>query len=375
MAEAVWSSETIVAPSDLCHIDAYMTDHPEALRFLELCGRKLSLGPAPRFVFGPVPQYLAREIFGEFVLGSVGCYVIKNGRLTTDAVIVHGRTALWSHGLNHPDYHVANIMQSSGFNRESLPARYVSGQAAAIYGPGFPVYGHWLVDFLPRLHVISLAGYDIAKLRFVFPHDLPRFGLEFLQLIGIPPENIILHRHHQEHLQFDELVIPTILRTASRLHPFFKEASKAWTDRIHHGSAPPTGSRRLFISRKGVVSGRVLANRDALESIAVSAGFELVHPERLSLLDQIALFRRATHVVGEYGSGLHSTIFGSEELRCYALRGNAIAPGFVQSGLAHEFHQIIGYAFAPADAHAVDYTFGIDPQDFELGLQALELAE
>jgi capsular polysaccharide biosynthesis protein len=43
--------------------------------------------------------------------------------------------------------------------------------------------------------------------------------------------------------------------------------------------------------------------------MAVSRGFEVFRPEELSFPDQAALFRSASCILGEGGSGLHASVF------------------------------------------------------------------
>jgi capsular polysaccharide biosynthesis protein len=359
--------------SGLRHVDAYLADNPDWMQFIRLSAEERLLPPAPRFMFGPVPQHLAWQLFGEFAVAATGCYTVRRGRLTSDAIAIHGDTALWSNAFNHPDYYVRHVISSDGLNRGVLPVRYVPGRAVAIFGPGYPVYGHWLVDFLPRLHVLEQSGFDIRSLIFVLPRDLPPFGFEFMRLAGIPDANIFRHNHDDEQLEFDELLLPTMLRTASRLHPSFAAATSAWTQRVPRADRPSGADRRLFVSRAGVESERLLDNRMALEAKAKDCGFETVRPEVLSIESQIALFREARQVIGEYGSGLHSTIFGGARLSSMILRGTSVAPGFVQSGLAAACWQSMGYVFGASEPEAVDYVFKIDERDFDLGLACMEL--
>lgn len=367
------TSSAVVPSTNLSLIEAYQAHHPRTVSFDLLAAAKQEYAPAPDFFFGEFPAFLARTFFAELDFATVGCYTIRQGRVTSDGIVLHRQTALWTQAFNHPDYHVRMILEPSGWNRGALPVRYMPGRAAVIHGPGYAVYGHWLVDFLPRLYVLAETGHDLTQIRFVVPADLPGFAREFLQMAGIPAANLLFHDHDREQLLFDELIVPTLLRTASRLHPLFRRASDFWVERAGIPAPPGTASRKIFISRGGVTSGRVLTNRTALESIASAEGFEIVRPETLPIREQISLFREASHVIGEYGSGMHGTVFGPERQSALVLRGTSIAPGFVQSGLAAAFGHRLGYVFGPSDAQAVDYAFQIEEQDFRLGLACLGL--
>ncbi|WP_228119122.1 glycosyltransferase family 61 protein [Gluconobacter oxydans] len=45
--------------------------------------------------------------------------------------------------------------------------------------------------------------------------------------------------------------------------------------------------------------------------MALDRGYEIIHPEKFSLEEQIRIFSEAAAVVGEHGSGMHSTLFSS----------------------------------------------------------------
>lgn len=52
-----------------------------------------------------------------------------------------------------------------------------------------------------------------------------------------------------------------------------------------------------------------MVNERAVERIFVDAGFKVLHPERWSFEQQVALFQRAEVVAGVEGSALHNSVF------------------------------------------------------------------
>jgi hypothetical protein len=364
-----------VRVAELISIEEYRQRYPKAIAFQRLGQPERSAPPAPTFSLGTLPGELARIMMSEFDTSPPGCYTIRHGRITSDGIILHREAALWSYAGNLPHYHVHVVVGVDGWDRGSLPVRYVPGAVALVFGPGHGIYGHWLIDFLPRFFLLAEAGYDIGRLRFIMPVELPSFALEFLRMLGVPLENILFHDHSREQLLFDEIILPSGIRTSGRFHSIFARATAFWLTRV--GVPPPTErpSERLFISRAKVHSGRVLENRDELENIAVSEGYTLLEPQRLSLREQIALFRRTVAVVGEYGSGLHSTMFGAPSLGALVLRGTSVAPGFLQTELAAAFQQRLGYVWGQSEVAAAEYRYNVDEGDFRLGLACLAAGE
>jgi len=327
-------------------------------------------------MFGPFPAYLAPDLFLEFEVPAVGCYHLRESQVSFDAVILLQGQPVWSLALNHPDYYVPEILARNVPNLYNLRVRHVAGQAAIIHGPGYNVFGHWLADFLPRLYVLRRAGFDIGTLKFIVPRELDRFAFEFLRLIGIPSENLVLHDQKTELLQPDELIVPTVMRLRNRFSPLIGTASRFWIEMVlaHAGVPPATArGRKLLVSRGQNQHSRSLASREAIEARAAAAGYEIVYPERLGLVEQIALFRSAGRIIGEYGSGLHGAIHAPAGAAICALRGTSHHPGFVQSGLAEGFGHHLGYVFGETPRFAQDQVVTIDEEEFSRALAAMEV--
>jgi capsular polysaccharide biosynthesis protein len=350
------------------------TGHPVA--YFEMASALRSPPPPPAFIFGPLPAYLAPALFSDFEIPAAGCYHLQDVQVTFDAIILLQGKPVWSLGLNQPPLHVPEVLARNvpGFDR--LPVRRIRGRAAIIHGPGYNVFGHWLIDFLPRLYVLRRAGYDIEKLKIILPSSVEAFGPEFLRRIGIPADNIVWHDHRAELLQPDELIAPTVLRQRSRFSPLLAVATQYWLERVCDPAGPRPWAkkgRRLFISRSQHPSNRGLKTRAAIEQRAAQAGYEIVHPERLALPEQIQLLRSAGRIMGEYGSGLHAAIYAPAGTAVCALRGTSNHPGFAQSGLAEVFGHHLGYVFAETPQFAEDQVLDIDIKTFDMALAAMEM--
>ena len=331
--------------------------------------------PPPRFTFGSLPGYLAPDLYGQMEIGGVGCYRLRDAQLTFDAIILQRGAAFWSLALNHPRGHVEAVMGAQAAGWADMPVRRIAGRAAILHGPGFDIFGHWLIDFLPRLYGLHLAGVDIETIRLILPAATPHFARHTLAMIGIPEQNLVWHDQRAERIAADELVVPTLFRLRSRFHPLFADATRFWQNRLIGRTELPNmdgRGRPVFVSRNGVPSARRLLNRAAIESRAATAGYEIVSPQTLSLPQQIGLFRSATRIMGEYGSGLHGSIFAPPGTMICALRGTSHHPGFAQSGLAERFGQKIGYVFGATPEHAGDCEFEIDMAAFENALHATD---
>jgi capsular polysaccharide biosynthesis protein len=81
---------------------------------------------------------------------------------------------------------------------------------------------------------------------------------------------------------------------------------------------PPGQGRMVALSRskleearpqRGPKLGRVVANARALDDLWRRNGFEVVHPETLSIEEQLHILRQARVLIGVNGSALHASAF------------------------------------------------------------------
>ena len=154
------------------------------------------------------------------------------------------------------------------------------------------------------------------------------------------------------------------------MHPMMRQAVGFLTSKLRGPEAASArmAHRRLFVSRAHTDPSRSVLNRAEIEQIAASYGYEIIYPEQMTIEEQIELFSEASQLVGEYGSGLHNSVFMPSGSVILALRGTSHHPGFIQSALGQVFRQPTGYVFSPTPVDAVHQTFSVVPNAFKLGL-------
>ena len=342
--------------------------------FVEMAPGQVILPLAPRYMFGTVPGTVTNMMFGGHVAGAVGYYVVRNARITYDGIALHRDTMLSCTATNHPDYHCALILQHADLDRLAEPSRTIEGRAVLLTGPGWLSWGHWLVDFLPRLYLLSRIGWNVFDLRWIIPARTPNQGRELLRLIGLPDAALVEYEQDTEVLGVPELIMPTNLTAGALMHPLYAE-SLAWTKNLirRHADIPWHDTRKIFISRRSTPQIRELTNRAEIERLAARAGYVVIEPAILTALDQIGLFQGATHLAGEYGSGLHTSVFAPRGAVITCLRGTENAPGVLQNGLAQIAGQHVGYVFGEMVPGHPHHAFTVSERAFELALACAEL--
>jgi hypothetical protein len=189
------------------------------------------------------------------------------------------------------------------FPKPSNPVRHLGG--TYLFGGILSGhFGHMLTEGTGRLWALEGRGDVAGVLFFARPFDkVRRCARQFShleQLLGLPPVTVL-----EQPVTVDALIVAaqglgseTLLRGRPELRSFLRGRLAA--------IAPAGNARRLYISRSGLPARRgMILGEAGLESLFAAAGYEIVRPETLSLPQQVALYRAASHVVGTEGSPFH----------------------------------------------------------------------
>lgn len=321
------------------------------------------LRPPPRLLIGPVPRDFGQWHLGDRQAPSVGLFGIDNVTLQSDRILQRdGRTICIEQNGMHP----AAIEQAAQAPEPERTTTRIADEVVLLCGPAYQMYGHWLVDFLPRLHVLSQLGLDLQAQTYLLPHNILPFARQWLALLKIGEAQIRTYDVMAERCMLARALVPTSFRGDGRANTLLAQASRAFKTTII-GTPELPATRRLFVSRRrwGNES-RTLVNAQQIEEQLASDGFEIVYPEELTIPEQVRVFAEARLIVGEYGSGLHNSIFAGPSATVIALRGTQGHPGFLQSGLCAALGQEVGYLFCAGTDPQAAYRFEAAGPDLEL---------
>ena len=311
-----------------------------------------------------MPAAVANEYLGHQYLQQIGLYVARDVTVGAGPRLYHD-----SEMLTAPELHLwPELVKEAPTPSETL-ARKLDGPHALIVGHGYRIYGHWLAEILPKLGVLHAAGLDLDSVRLLLPHDAPDFALEMLRLLGFEDAQFVRFGGPFGSVTVGELIASSFLhngvRYAATLEPtvrLLRERIERRFGRLAQGEYPA----RLCVARRG--GNRPCSNRDMFESECAAAGFHIIAPETLPLLEQWRLFADAREIIGEYGSALHGAIFSKPGTIVCGLRGSGMHPGFIQSGIGEQLLQPTGYVFGVNESDDKG-PFHIDRTDLKACLQ------
>lgn len=196
------------------------------------------------------------------------------------------------------------------------------------YDRGYPTYGHFLIDFLPRLIIAErMLGRDFGGAAVLIPSELPGWGTKILNDL-FPGVKTLSFDGSQHSLKLSAAIIPTHCHINYMFHPFARDIFDAMKERVEP-LLPDRTAEFIFISRSGVPSLRTTEDIEVIEKYAETLGACVVKLHTLSWREQLGYFMGAKLVVGEYGSGLHNTVFSANGVRTISLNRLQFLQSFI----------------------------------------------
>lgn len=179
-------------------------------------------------------------------------------------------------------------------------------------------FGHLMGEDVARLWGWRTAKAADPQLKVLFRtrsevQEDPTLERRIYGAFGIAEEDIVWVDH--------PVWVESLWAATPMLHdrePFYihPDIAETW-DRLAAGLVDPdlTTPKRVFVSRRPTYrkGNRTCRNAEAVESLFVEHGFEVVYPELLDLAEQATVFRRAEVVAGFAGSGMYNLVFARPE--------------------------------------------------------------
>ena len=178
-------------------------------------------------------------------------------------------------------------------------------------------WGHTITDSTARLWWV--ANNKHAKLRILpifYISETPLCGnyLEFIKLLGIPENH--LHRL-VDITHFHSVYLPDVCFDNHRVSlKFSKEYVSLINKVLNHRSKIPL-PKKIFLVKKN--SRRQICSEDVYK-IITKHGYVMIHPDELSVPDQLSLFQNAESIISEESSLSHNFIFCRDGTKVVILR-------------------------------------------------------
>lgn len=228
----------------------------------------------------------------------------------------------------------------------------LSGTACFIDARSSDIYYHWMMDVLPKLHVLKKSGISLNSIDHFIVRVRHRFQWESLKMLGIP-ESKIVNRKTYTHLKADFLIVPFLKNDlgdkvyiglgfgfASWIPDFLKNAFLPKHPELANVDTNPQS--RIFISRRNATSRRILNEDDVLE-LLTAHGYRTVFFEDLSIPEQACIMANADEVIAVHGAGLTNLSFCKPGTKVLELFSEYVVPCYWSlSNIANlHYHQFM----------------------------------
>lgn len=173
-------------------------------------------------------------------------------------------------------------------------------------GPLYDHFGHFLLESLSRLWITELYpnrplawSYDQNKVEAAYSS----WQKEVLGLLGISAEAIFVNNP----MRFSEVLLP---QSGYRIRDYFhpEHAKFLAKARLRNSDA----SQKIWLSRSEFNNNQGTVTIKIFESQLEELGWKVLHPETLSISEQLDALSKACHIAGEEGSAFHLLILLSK---------------------------------------------------------------
>ena len=219
--------------------------------------------------------------------------------------------ALVRESLRFPDKHRARDPKSLAMVQGLKVEQRI--KRALYLGHAFTHFGHFLIETVPALWWARQVDDDVSLIfhpfdetgRNVFAETA--HGRDCLALLGLAPDRIVMATTD---LAVEQLQLPP-RHYDMRIGPLydFREVYRALAAAARR-SQPTAAASRIYLSRRLLKRRlRRLSNDAAVERRLARRSFAVMHPQHMSLVDQINAAGAADIVAGVDGSALHLSAF------------------------------------------------------------------
>lgn len=220
-----------------------------------------------------------------------------------------------------------DLRGTDGENIHQIPRLDIDGsgvpfadEAEYVYGGRFnPHYGHFLVETLPRLwwlareplgerKVLMHAGRDFSWR----PHY--RFASDIWDALGLSPDRLVTFDHP---VRLPRVRVPApALQQQVFAYTAFRDLCLRIAARLIGEGPFPVAPKPVYLSKTRLaLAVGVFEREEVIERQAAACGFEIVHPQELSLADQVRLFETRYLIVGPGSSAFHTCVFARQQPR------------------------------------------------------------
>jgi Glycosyltransferase 61 len=332
--------------------------------------------PAPLFDEAEMPERIANPHRTRLLAPAAEIYAVPGHELGGFGLLQrHGR--VWANDAVQPPY-INDRAQPGRLDMPDFWTRGLLTSDAEVIETDTPVgvvlhpnvvYGHFLLEMFPRLLLLARLRTIGRPVPVAVPIDGPEWLRAFIALLFDASETIFYDSTWQR-LRAPCFILPSRLNDDYNFHPEMNAAIEDFLGRVLGPRLPaPRPPAHVYLSRSRFGGWHGIANEAEVERALIDLGFAVVHPQELSLPDQLALYAGADCIVADYGSAAHNALFAPRGAAVFCINWLSRC----QSGIAALRGQPLAF-MAPDGAGFHDPTRHRDGDELRPRVNPAELA-
>ena len=227
---------------------------------------------------------------------------------------------------------------------------------------------HWLIEELPRLHIIERSKL-FSESPILVDHTISEWQCKLLAMMGIERERL-RKLDFLRPVRFKNLVVPSHLSRDMVAHP---DAVSFMRSKLLGRSLDlkPKHGKRLYVGRRDhVETKRGMLNEKSVREKFRRSNFQIVDTGKLSIEEQIELFADAEVIAGPGGAALTNILFAPKQARVLSLGSSDIlCETFtsIAAAIGQESWSVRGRSYPKAYPHWIwtNFDFEIDERDID----------
>lgn len=250
------------------------------------------------------------QVKTNYVLATVPDGRLYSNNIDMVAVITQDNQLLADVSFQYHPHRRANPQENRIFKQNYFvaPQKY-KGVVFNMLAGGGPIlnYGHWLIDVVPRIHLLKKSGWFEKVDWFVVPNYRIDFQKDTLKLLGVNEDKIIIGTE-QLHIQADILISSTAPRgDRSYLMPDWVVDfhRKAYIEQKLDQENYPS---MIYITRRDGKARKVL-NEGELITFLESYGCKCIELSAYNFTEKVNLFYAAKVIISVTGAGLANVMY------------------------------------------------------------------
>lgn len=282
----------------------------------------------------PPPYIFPGEMFSTFIAAdetfpAVRVFEIPNASCNSKSNIIYFDNYAIHHELYNPKSDTTSE-ELHGINKVSLIDNSLSYKKSLFYESELDVgavftdacshnYAHWISEVLPRI-TLFCGDKRFESIPIIVDSDLHENMIHSLQIvvgsereIYFVDKNITLNIKKlfyvdtMGYVPFGRRHVPSFVHSDGFFQPQALDVVRQLHNNIGDVDINPQFPKKIYLRRDG--KSRSLINSSDIEKLLVSNGYVPIDTSNMSYMDQVILFRNATHVVGPTGAALANCVF------------------------------------------------------------------